>query len=89
MREQIVMLVIKKCFNNIVGGLENDLEDGFITELPNEATLKNMIYDDVMKTKELNSQNGHMKVEKDIRFLGTEKIKAMIDTHYRKGIKKS
>ena len=87
MREQIVMLVIKKSFNNIIGGLENDLEDGFIQELPNETTLKNMIYDDVMKTKELNGQNGHMKVEKDIRFLGTQTIKSMIDKYYQKGMK--
>ena len=77
-REEIVQLIIKKEWNSYVGGLENDLEDGFITEMPSRQSIIETVYKIVINTKDVKCQMGYMPVAKDIRFLGKEKIMNMV-----------
>ena len=85
-REEKVRRLVKQKFNWVVGGLENSLADKHIDEMPCAESIKASIHYEVMNAKELEIGPYLMPIQKDIRFLGTEKIKQIIDEVYEKNI---
>lgn len=84
MREKIVKMVIKESFCEIVGGEENSLADGQIEKMPSIEDLKQWVYDSVMKADNVWTKMGKMSVKKDVRFLGTERIKELIQERFNR-----
>lgn len=84
MREKIIKMVIKESFCEIVGGEENSLADGQITEMPAIEDLKQWVYDSVMDADRVWTKMGEISVKKDMRFLGTERIKELIEERFNK-----
>ena len=87
MREKIVMLVVKQESNDVVGGYENSISDGHINVMPVREDLLEEIYNQVMMTTIVEGNNCRMSVEKDIRFIGSKKIKELIEARLDKLLK--
>ena len=66
-QEKRALLIIKKRINNVVGGWENAIEDGYEEVMPTKEQLAKEVYEEVI-----------MVAEKEVRFLGVEKIKQLI-----------
>ena len=79
-REDLVRRIVNQKANWIIGEWENEVEDGNVDEMPTKEELINTIYDEVINIKQLNG----LKVEKDIRFVGTKRILEMIENKVKK-----
>lgn len=77
-REELVKKVIIKSYNYIVGAWENAVLDGEMEVLPNTQEMVDNVYEEVIETEWVGKMGNQINVEKDIRFLGKEKIKQMI-----------
>jgi len=77
-REMLVARVIKEETNYVIGGYENSIQDGMMTEMPNKESLLAEIYAAVIASKGVQVGGGIMPVKKDIRFLGTARVKELI-----------
>lgn len=83
-REEMVMRLIAQKYNWVVGGFENEILDGERDQMPTQQTIEEHIYDEVMDADGLEVGFNIFPIKKDIRFLGTEKIKKMINEFYNK-----
>jgi hypothetical protein len=77
-REQLIYMLIEDRYNWILGGYENSLSDGYIETLPSRELIEQEIYEEVIQSKQLSVSFGFISIEKDIRFLGKDKIKQLI-----------
>jgi len=82
MREKKVRRIITEEAGFIIGGWENSVLDGHIedSEFPTRGELIEEIYGEVMSDRQkLIEMNGMMmEVSRDIRFLGSERIRELI-----------
>ena len=78
-RETLVKMVIKDQMNDVLGGFENSLQDSLIDEMPAHHELAAAIYDQVMAADSVEGKTCMLAVKKDIRFIGSDWIKAHIE----------
>lgn len=78
-REEIIKMVVKEQINMVLGGYENSILDGHITEMPGHEELVQEVYQEVMNADVVETPIGMMKVKKDIRFFTKERIMAYIE----------
>jgi len=78
-REDLVRRLIKQEYNWVVGGWMNDLADNG-NKLPSTKAIAEEIYYRVMKSQGVEVAGGIFPTKKDIRFLGSKRIKEMIST---------
>lgn len=84
-RQMMVKMVIRQELNDVIGGFENSLMDKLIDKMPTHDELVAQIYTQVMQARVVETPNGtRIGVEKDIRFFGTDRIKAFIDRRVAK-----
>ena len=72
-REKTVRRLIKKQADYTVGGYENAVDDGHLEKMPTKEIMAEEIYEEVINLRNFKE------FQTDIRFLGTEKIKDMIN----------
>ena len=77
-RERIVINLIKERANWVIGGYENSVSDGHMTEMPSAEEIKSEVYGEVIRSKHVEIGGGLIGVSKDIRFLGKDFIEAKI-----------
>lgn len=77
-REQTVKKLIKQKINWVVGGYENAVSDKHIEEMPSREQIADEVYQEVIDSKYLEIGAGLMPIQKDIRFLGKQRIKQLI-----------
>lgn len=79
-REKLVRKLVKQEVSSVIYGYENEVMDGNITEtdVPEIGSLVEEIYLNVVREDSLDVGSGFRRVEKDIRFLGTERMKEII-----------
>lgn len=80
-RARLVRKVIADAYNWVTGGHENALTD-YGTPMPTIEEMKDEVYCEVMHAKAVEMGSTLVAVQKDIRFLGTERIKQMIDAEF-------
>ena len=83
-REMLVKQVIRQEMNDVLGGLENSLMDKLIEEMPPREEIAEMVYSQVMKQDVVEFPSGIISVKKDIRFIGSERIRAHIEKRLMK-----
>lgn len=75
-RQSRAIKIIRSKTRQIIGGYENEVEDGYREELPGKDRLAIEIYDEVINTP------GWEKIQnRDLRFITTKVLKQMIDGH--------
>lgn len=77
-KEQLVSIVIKKVWNEVVGGYDNALSDKIMESMPSNEDIIQEVYEEVIRTRFIAMRNGYLPIEKDIRFLGKIRILEMI-----------
>ena len=80
-RERLVRKVVRECFNEVVGGYENSVLD-YGTPLPPTEQMFEEVYGEVMHCRMVGGFNGPQLVEKDIRFLGSARIRPAVRAHH-------
>lgn len=78
MRVQAVSRLAKQKALWVIGGHENSILDGEKDSLPSEATLIQEVYDEVLRYPRIEIGGGIIELKKDIRFLGKEKLLAIV-----------
>jgi hypothetical protein len=81
-REMVAYKVVEQAYGWVVGGYENSIMDGHITEMPDNEQLVDEIYDEVMQTENLGR---FLPVKKDLRFIGKKRIEELIRERLKKG----
>jgi hypothetical protein len=79
-REFKVKTLIREKANFVVGGWENSIADGHIETMPAVEDMEAEIYGEVMSARWVELKAGLALIKKDIRFLGTKRIKELIST---------
>lgn len=80
-REMVAYKVVEQAYGWVVGGYENAIMDGLITEMPDNEELMDEIYEEVMQTEIV----GFLPVKKDLRFIGKKRIEELIRERLEKG----
>lgn len=76
-QEEMVKKVAIRHAQHIVGGYENDLEDGNIECMPATEELVNEVYKEIMNNPTLIARGGTIGLKKEVRFLGKSKIEEL------------
>lgn len=77
-KEQLVSIVIKKVWHEVVGGYDNALSDKILDSMPSNEDIIQEVYEEVIRTRFIAMRSGYLPIEKDIRFLGKIRILEMI-----------
>jgi hypothetical protein len=77
-RESLVKKVIRQEANWVIGGYENGIADGKLSEMPSKEALTKEVYTAVMNSDVVEVGGGLIPVRKDIRFLGKERLQFLV-----------
>ena len=79
MREKQVRQLAKQKFNYVIGGYANMFEDMEIDTMPILDEIVDEVYEEIMSDPIIHLIDGKtILLQKDIRFLGTDRIKEII-----------
>ena len=84
MNDSYVKKVVKAQINFTLGGWENEIADGGTDVMPSKSQLIEEIYDEIMSLPILFINETEMRVGKEIRFAGEQKIRELIEFYLEK-----